>query len=205
MRKLRRSKCKRMTSGELVSCRPSGQSRGASIRRRTMHFAGVAQSAEQLICNQQVGGSIPFASSIYLSSANRAGPIQNLAANKYRERIMLLTPDGPVPKMLGSLGGVPERPKGSDCKSDAKASLVRIQPPPPLRGIGRMVRRAGGDVPGPIAHRTEGKQAYASGACVRGGYSSMVEPQPSKLMVRVRFPLPAPSRSVVPMGACAKE
>src|SRR5690606_8868154 len=28
-------------------------------------------------------------------------------------------------------GGVPERPKGSDCKSDAKASLVRIQPPPP--------------------------------------------------------------------------
>ena len=26
-----------------------------------------------------------------------------------------------------------------------------------------------------------------------GGYSSMVEPQPSKLMVRVRFPLPAPA------------
>ncbi len=26
-----------------------------------------------------------------------------------------------------------------------------------------------------------------------GGYSSTVEPQPSKLMVRVRFPLPAPS------------
>ena len=26
-------------------------------------IAGVAQSAEQLICNQQVGGSIPFASS----------------------------------------------------------------------------------------------------------------------------------------------
>ncbi len=30
------------------------------------------------------------------------------------------------------LGGVPEWPKGSDCKSDAKASLVRIQPPPPV-------------------------------------------------------------------------
>ena len=29
-------------------------------------------------------------------------------------------------------GGVPERPKGSDCKSDAKASLVRIQLPPPV-------------------------------------------------------------------------
>lgn len=28
-------------------------------------------------------------------------------------------------------GGVPERSKGSDCKSDARASLVQIQPPPP--------------------------------------------------------------------------
>ena len=28
-------------------------------------------------------------------------------------------------------GGVPEWPKGSDCKSDAKASVVRIHPPPP--------------------------------------------------------------------------
>tara|TARA_B100001093_G_scaffold87859_1_gene79810 strand:- start:3271 stop:3435 length:165 start_codon:yes stop_codon:yes gene_type:complete len=30
------------------------------------------------------------------------------------------------------------------------------------------------------------------GVVVIGGYGSMVEPQPSKLMVRVRFPLPAP-------------
>ena len=29
------------------------------------------------------------------------------------------------------LGGVPEWPKGSDCKSDAKASVVQIHPPPP--------------------------------------------------------------------------
>ena len=28
----------------------------------------------------------------------------------------------------------------------------------------------------------------------RRGYGSMVEPQPSKLMMRVRFPLPAPGR-----------
>ena len=28
-------------------------------------------------------------------------------------------------------GGVPEWPKGSDCKSDAKASVVRIHLPPP--------------------------------------------------------------------------
>ena len=28
-------------------------------------------------------------------------------------------------------GGAPEWPKGSDCKSDARASVVRIHPPPP--------------------------------------------------------------------------
>ena len=27
--------------------------------------------------------------------------------------------------------GVPEWPKGSDCKSDARASMVRIHPPAP--------------------------------------------------------------------------
>ena len=30
------------------------------------------------------------------------------------------------------MGGVPEWPKGSDCKSDAQASVVRIHPPPPI-------------------------------------------------------------------------
>jgi hypothetical protein len=48
--------------------------------------AGVAQLAEQLICNQQVGGSIPFTSSI----------------------LYFIT---------SSYGGVPEWPKGADCKS----------------------------------------------------------------------------------------
>ena len=35
------------------------------------------------------------------------------------------------------MGGVPEWPKGSDCKSDAKASVVRIHPPPPYPGGGK--------------------------------------------------------------------
>ena len=41
--------------------------------------------------------------------------------------------DGPLANgiSLGLFSKKPERPKGSDCKSDAKASLVRIQPPPP--------------------------------------------------------------------------
>ena len=36
-------------------------------------------------------------------------------------------------------GGVPEWPKGSDCKSDAKASQVRILPPPPLIARGHRI------------------------------------------------------------------
>ena len=41
-------------------------------------------------------------------------------------------------------GGVPEWPKGSDCKSDAKASVVRIHPPPPLVGNGYNAPPLGG-------------------------------------------------------------
>ena len=53
--------------------------------RAKAKFAGVAQLVEQLICNQQVGGSSPSTSSIL--------------------RIIIL------------YGRVPERPKGTDCKS----------------------------------------------------------------------------------------
>jgi hypothetical protein len=61
-----------------------------------MGFAGVAQSVEQLICNQQVAGSSPIASS-------------SLA--------------------LINTGGVPERPKGADCKS-AGGAYGGSNPPP---------------------------------------------------------------------------
>lgn len=76
-------------------------------------WAGVAQLVEQLTCNQQVGGSIPSASSIFSFSG----------CAKWRART----------------GGVPEWPKGSDCKSDAKASQVRILPPPPLIARGHRI------------------------------------------------------------------
>ena len=49
--------------------------------------AGVAQLVEQLICNQQVGGSSPSTSSIPVFTGNLI------------------------------IGRVPERPKGADCKS----------------------------------------------------------------------------------------
>ena len=61
-------------------------------------LAGVAQLVEQLICNQQVGGSSPSTSSTFFKI-------------KY--------------------GRVPEWPKGTDCKSAAFASVVRIHPLPP--------------------------------------------------------------------------
>ena len=49
--------------------------------------AGVAQLVEQLICNQQVGGSSPSTSS------------------------------NPFSKQRTEYGGIPEWPKGADCKS----------------------------------------------------------------------------------------
>ena len=63
-----------------------------------MGLAGVAQSVEQLICNQQVAGSSPIASSSF----------------------DIFT------------GGVPERPKGADCKS-AGVAYGGSNPPPTTR------------------------------------------------------------------------
>ena len=60
--------------------------------------------AEQLICNQQVAGSSPIAGSILFGSREEKT----------------------------SYGWVPEWPKGTDCKSVARASVVRIHPHPLL-------------------------------------------------------------------------
>ena len=64
--------------------------------------------------------------------------------------------------IISSSGGVPERPKGSDCKSDGSAF--------------------GGSNPPPST-------IFPLGKC---GCSSVVELQPSKLIMWVRFPSPAP-------------
>ena len=84
-----------------------------------------------------------------------------------------------------AFAGVPEWLKGSDCKSDARASMVRIHPPAPYLDLKVMF---------------SGRCSCTSKASLIGvsfsGYGSMVEPQPSKLMARVRFPLPAPNFSL---------
>ena len=61
--------------------------------------ASVAQLVELLICNQWVGGSSPF-----------AGSIRQISLNKNK-------------------GGVPEWPKGTDCKSVGEA-FGGSNPPP---------------------------------------------------------------------------
>ena|GEM_PF-5186351 len=87
-----------------------------------------SSTAEQLICNQQVMGSNPFASS---------------------------------GKFFFMSGGVPEWPKGTDCKS--VGSAFGGSNPPPTRIM----------------------------LVTRCGRSSVVEPQPSKLITWVQFPSPA--------------
>ena len=102
-------------------------------------------------------------------------------------------------------GGVPEWPKGSDCKSDARASVVRIHPPPP-RFMGwwwklraqESGKNWGAEPDKPHCESGEPScggwfEVKAPSAGKGRGHSSMVEPQPSKLMMRVRFPLPAPN------------
>ena len=86
---------------------------------------------------------------------------------------MLLTVNRTCNTIAGlHFGGVPEWSKGSDCKSDGSA-FGGSNPPPStiyIRGVG-----------GP-----DGVEVS------KRGCSSMVEPQPSKLMMWVRFPSPAP-------------
>ena len=82
------------------------------------------------------------------------------------------------------LGGVPERSKGSDCKSDGLA-FEGSNPSPSTTYL--------------AAYRSRARRCRRVEA-MHGGYSSVAEPQPSKLMARVRFPLPAPTSGRVTAG-----
>ena len=74
------------------------------ISCKTAKNAGVAQLVEQLICNQQVGGSSPSTSSKL--------PLQR----------------------TGEYGGIPEWPKGADCKS-VVSDFGGSNPPSPTKKI----------------------------------------------------------------------
>ena len=80
-----------------------------AIISRLNGYAGVAQQVEQLICNQQVGGSNPSTSST------------DASATEY--------------------GGIPEWPKGTDCKSAGNA-FGGSNPPSPTNNKARPKGRA---------------------------------------------------------------
>jgi hypothetical protein len=81
------------------------------------------------------------------------------------------------------VGGIPERSKGSDCKSDGYA-FTGSNPVPPT-GF-RVPERFDVEKEAAI-----GRIALIQYVDAIRGRSSMVEPQPSKLKTRVRFPSPA--------------
>ena len=88
--------------------------------------AGVAQPVEQLICNQQVGGSNPSTSSTSTQASDRSLPCKHESSFP---PLCLLSKSNPLrwvsiwgPPSADSTalyGGVPEWPKGADCKSVA--------------------------------------------------------------------------------------
>ena len=89
--------------------------------------ADVAQLAEQLICNQQVAGSIPIASSIFakLGRNCRGFEFPSLCSHGAGPAARPDAGEGNAPSSgcrWGEIprqkrGGVPEWPKGTDCKS----------------------------------------------------------------------------------------
>ena len=85
----RRFKSCRLDQKNLVKLLTMDQ-KPAIINRLSPQYAGVAQLVEQLICNQQVGGSSP-------STSSTLNCLHSNAKIEY--------------------GRVPERPKGADCKS----------------------------------------------------------------------------------------
>ena len=83
----------------------------------------------------------------------------------------------------GNVGGIPERPKGSDCKSDGTAFTGSNPVPPTTKHLSRRAKTR-------VLAFYPCCLWYIGGP--HSGRSSMVERQPSKLNAWVRFPSPAP-------------
>src|SRR5438045_7908953 len=84
---------------------------------------------EQLICNQQVKGSSPFVSSLPKNEEVRRP--NKPRAQRHAGSVVSGSFEWRGGGAGAGRGGVPERPKGADCKSAAlSATKVRILPPP---------------------------------------------------------------------------
>ena len=88
---------------------------------------------------------------------------------------------------FASSGGVPERSKGADCKSVGSA-FGGSNPPPSTRWSPAGCPVTESSVPAQLI-----KRILPGCRNTQSGCGSMVEPQPSKLMMWVRFPSPAPT------------
>ena len=90
-------------------------------------------------------------------------------------------------RRFASSGGVPERSKGADCKSVGSA-FGGSNPPPSTRWSPADCPVTERSVPAQLIKRILPECRNTQSGC-----GSMVEPQPSKLMMWVRFPSPAPT------------
>jgi hypothetical protein len=119
-----------------------------------------SSGVEQLICNQPVGGSNPFASSDFMLFPPACyRPTRTAWCNL---------------QIHWRLGEVPERPKGADCKS-AGVRLRRFESSPPhWRHRAYRVE--------PVAKEPD-VVSRRYGQPVRAGIAQLVERQPSKLRV----------------------
>ena len=114
--------------------------RGAfKTRARAISQAGVAQLVEHLICNQRVGGSNPFASSIFTGRGiQRVGTPQAVGEGAHVRYLVALRAAVAVDcagalsrgaKYTVDFAQVAEWLKAADCKSAAlRATEVRILP-----------------------------------------------------------------------------
>ena len=121
-------------------------------------YAGVAQSVEQLTCNQQVVGSIPIASSIIF-------------------------------------GGIPERPKGADCKS-AVFDFEGSNPSPSTihRGVEQLVARR------LITRRSQVQVLSPQPFITYAGVAQSAE----RILVRIRSPVQSRSLAPYTLGGIAQ-
>ena len=109
--------------------------------------AGVAQSVEQLICNQQVGGSSPSTSSNVKRSSLHSASAE--AAKAPLRSLRFPFPRRPAPlgsarrteRISSQYGGIPEWPKGTDCKSAGNAFGGSNPPSPTIKRVRKRCTR----------------------------------------------------------------
>ena len=120
----------------------------------TEKFAGVAQLVEQLICNQQVGGSSPSTSSRFSWDENRTRSLRGWAVLRKYHSVIFLTakceaavpqarhtfrrkgcvrPPAPLTKL--NMGEFPSGQRGQTVNLLLSASMVRIRPLPPIKRV----------------------------------------------------------------------